>query len=138
MEELENRNSGGNSARGRCGIRPADARSFPPALLTGDFLSEGIRSAADATGTFVIVAFDATVHSLVTFISAPGAGFGPAVPAGGATSVTASLNLTVPGRATLVWTSSPGPSRPPSQSANPGPAGQPAIIMKRPAPQPSP
>jgi hypothetical protein len=109
MEELANRNSEGISARWRCGIRPAaDARSFPAALLTGDFLSEGIRSAADAAGTLVIAAFDATVHSLVTFTSAPGAGFGPAVPAGDATSVTASLDLTVPGRATLVWTSSAG------------------------------
>jgi hypothetical protein len=80
-----------------------------PALLVGDFLSEGIRSAADAAGTFVIVAFDAAVHSLVTFTSAPGAGFGPAVPAGDATSVTASLNLTVPGRPTLC-TESPRPS----------------------------
>ena len=54
------------------------------------------------------MAFDATVHSLVTFTSAPGAGFGPAVPAGDATSAATSLNLTVAGLATLVWTSSAG------------------------------
>jgi hypothetical protein len=87
---------------------PAGTATWTPALLTGDFLAEGNQSAADAAGTFVIAAFDATVHSLVTFKSAPGAGFGAAVPIGDATSAVSSLNLTVPGRATLVWTSSSG------------------------------
>lgn len=87
---------------------PAGSATWTSALLTGDFLGEGIQSAADAAGTFVIVAFDATVHSLVTFASPPGAGFGPAVRIGDATSAPASLNLTVPRLATLVWTSSAG------------------------------
>ena len=87
---------------------PAGSATWTPALLTGDFLSEGLRSAADTAGTFVIADFDATVHSLVTFTSPPGAGFGPAVLVGDATSAAASLNLTVPGHATLVWTSSAG------------------------------
>ncbi|HEV2377345.1 MAG TPA: hypothetical protein VGS19_34925 [Streptosporangiaceae bacterium] len=81
-----------------------------PVLLTGDFLSGGFYSAADAAGTFVIAVKDSTAKSLVTFTSAPGAGFGPGTPLGDLTSNITSLNLTVPGRATLVWASSAGAS----------------------------
>jgi len=88
--------------------QPAGSATWTPSLLTGDFLGQGIQSAADVAGTFVIVAFDATARSLITFTSAPGTGFGPAVPIGDSTSSVASLNLTVPGHATLVWTSSTG------------------------------
>jgi hypothetical protein len=77
-------------------------------LLTGDFLGGHFYSAADAAGTFVIAAFDATARSPITFTSPPGAGFGSGVPAGDSTSAITSLNLTVPGRATVVWTSSAG------------------------------